>query len=276
MIANVPIADTLYAQQVNLHVANLVLGGFLLSRRQPALSAACLAVGMHVKLFPALLVLPFVYVRRWRLVVWFAATAALIVVATSLANSFGYYEVFLHKAGALREWGIRNVSGDAIIHNTVRLSGLPVGAYERPLGAAAQLLLGGLGAWWGWAAMRDGVLVRSGPSVERVIGSSIVVLSILTLLISPSIWIHHCVFVLFPALAIVLALRTATDVFVFGVAYFLVFLIPVNEIYPLAYLRLVGLLTLAALVRRVHITAATGQPPLLDRLDARLARAFDT
>jgi hypothetical protein len=259
---NVAIVDTLAAQQVNLHVANLVLASLLLFPRHVALSAIALAVGAHLKVYPVLLAAPFVLLRQWRWCAWFGAAVLAIAAGTSLVNSPDYYLQFLHRLSELQEYGIRNASVAALLHNTARFAGLDLGAVERPLATALSVGCGALIIWWGWPAIRDGVLFPAADRRERIVGSAFAVLSIVMLVISPSIWPHHLVLTLLPALALALAVRTAADAAYLAVAWFLIALIPVHEIYPLAYLRLAGVLLLGLLFRRVARDAALGRPPL--------------
>ena len=263
---NVPIADTLASQQINLHLMNLVLAALLLLPRYPALSGAAVALGVHLKVYPVLLVVPFLALRQWRWLAGFTVTLIAVVVGTSAVNSFDYYRQFLHQLSALQEYGIRNASIAALLHNTARYAGVDLAGAERPLALALQLWLGALAVRWGWKAMKDGLLVPSGESAARVAGSAIIVLCVVMLLVSPSIWVHHCVLALLPALAVALAVRTVDQAVWLGVAYFLVFLVPVHEVFPFAYLRLAGLILFAWLFHRVAVAAAGGATPLISGL----------
>lgn len=261
LVANVPLADTLAAQQINLHVANLVLASLLLHPRRPALSAVALALGAHLKVYPLLLALPFLWRRQWRWCGWFAATLLLVVAATSAVNGFGYYLQFLEQIRSLQEYGIRNASAASLLHNTLRFTGIAFGAAERPLALVLQLALLGLVLRWGGRAM------RAGPGVEgtRSTDAAFVVLSLGMLVVSPSIWVHHALLALMPALVIVLWVRRVGDAAALGVAYFLVFLVPVHEVFPFTYLRLAGLLAFAVLAGRATRQGEAGLPPLLQR-----------
>jgi alpha-1,2-mannosyltransferase len=267
---NVPVADTLAAQQINLYVANLVLAGLLLFPRHVALSAVAVALGAHLKVYPVLLALPFVFLRQWRWCAWFVATTVGVVVATSAINSFDYYAQFLRQLAGLQEYGIRNASVAALLHNTTRFAGVSLGQMERPLATLLQLGCATLAGWWGWRPAREGLLVQTGERSERVAGSAIVVLSLVMLVGSPSVWPHHLVLALLPALALVLAVRSITDAALLAVAWFLVFLVPVHEVFPFAYLRLLGLMVFALLFRHVAHDAAAGKPSLLLLLQSRL------
>lgn len=260
---NVAVADTLAAQQVNLHVVNLIFASLLLLPGHVALSAIALAVGVQLKVYPVLLAVPFVLMRQWRWCAWFAATLLLIVAGTSLVNSPDYYRQFIERLSTLEEYGIRNASIASLLHNTATYAGWSLGPAERPIALALTAGCASLVIWWGWPAVREGVLFPDTERRERVIGSAFAVLSVVMLVVSPSIWPHHLVFALFPALALALAVRTPADGAYLGVAWFLIALVPVHEIYPLAYLRLAGLLLLGFLFRNVARDAALGRTPLI-------------
>src|SRR5207244_4199116 len=151
-----------------------------------------------------------------------------------------YYIEFLHRSAGLQEPGIRNASVASLLHNTARLGGVELGVAERPAALTLQLLLAALVGWWSIGTVRGGMLVRSGSIEERVIGSAFATLSVVMLVISPSLWPHHLVFAILPTLAILLTVRTVPDATLLGIAYFVMFLMPVHEVYPFAYLRLGG------------------------------------
>jgi hypothetical protein len=72
MLANAPLLRTMVYMQVNLHVMNAILIGLLFYRRFPALSALGMALAVHLKASPAVLVLAFVLEWNWRWLAWAA------------------------------------------------------------------------------------------------------------------------------------------------------------------------------------------------------------
>ena len=72
MLVNAPLLRTLVYVQVNLHVLNLILLSILLYPRRPFLSAFALALAVHLKISPAVLVLAFLLETDWRWLAWFA------------------------------------------------------------------------------------------------------------------------------------------------------------------------------------------------------------
>ncbi|HVP31932.1 MAG TPA: glycosyltransferase family 87 protein [Myxococcota bacterium] len=263
---NVPILRTLAYHQVNLWVEALVLASFLAAPRRPALSALCLALATHLKVYPALLVLPWLWLRDVRWLGLYALSNLAIVAGTSLANGFSHYLVFLHQAAGLQETALRNASIDAFVYNTLRIAGLYTGGIARPFSLGLRLVFTGalLDAW---RRMGDRPLLADGPPPARRLANGFALLPLPMLAISPSIWEHHPVLLLltFPVLAS--ALRDAADLLLFLPAYGFLFWMPVFDIYPVSGLRLLAFGLLLALVLRLTVRRESGAPPWLARLN---------
>ena len=88
LTANVAVLRTMHYGQINIVVLDLILATLLLYPRRPILSAVALALAMHLKVSPALLVLPFLLTRDWKWLASFALTTLIVVALTSLANDF--------------------------------------------------------------------------------------------------------------------------------------------------------------------------------------------
>jgi Glycosyltransferase family 87 len=72
MVANVPVSRMLHFHQINLHAANLILLSLLLFGKHNFWSACSLSLAIHLKVYPLVLVLPFLYQKEWRWCAWFA------------------------------------------------------------------------------------------------------------------------------------------------------------------------------------------------------------
>jgi hypothetical protein len=90
------------------------------------------------------------------------------------------------------------------------------------------------------------------------------------LLVSPSQWPHHFVLVIPSVLLLLPFIRAGGDLTTFGVAYGMIFLIPVNEIFPFPYLRLVSLCAILWLVQR-SVRAGRGMQPWFVDLQGKWA-----
>ncbi len=253
MAINVPVLRTLVYGQVNLHVANLILLALLAYPRFPVGSALALALAVHLKSSPVVLVLPFLLEgnRRWlaAFVAWMGAVAAAIY-AVHGAQPF---LDFLHNARGVYAWTdlcFRENSIDSFLRSTAAVLGGPFGVVDLPLVrlvAKASVLATALAV--------AGVAIRRGAFVSaRGPGNGVLnawpALAVLMVLASPLVWEHHPVFVALPFLVITRRLQAPGEWAVFSVAYLLVFLMPTFDFYPWSFGRLAGLLVLLALLHR--------------------------
>ncbi|MGE5775069.1 MAG: hypothetical protein ACM33V_02555, partial [Chloroflexota bacterium] len=67
-------------------------------------------------------------------------------------------------------------------------------------------------------------------------------------LLSPLVWEHHALFLTLPFLLLLKKLESPAEWIYYGVAYLLVFLIPVFDYFPWSYGRLPGILILLFLL----------------------------
>ncbi len=253
---NVPIIRTLIYQQVNLHVINLILLSLLFYPRYLFCSALSLCLAVHLKVYPLLLIVPFFYVKNWRWCCWFMISLTTIVLVTSTLNSFNYYIDFVHvltnwtmdaEVTQFKETGIRNVSVDSFVYNTLRLFNIDLWKYETIIAHFLRLLISGAFLIGGWALIKRGALGNSKGDLA-VILNGFVILPVLMLAISPSIWPHHFVLIVLTTLVLVSSLHNTKQFLLYGTAYVLFFLYPVNEIYPVSYLRLLALILIIFLL----------------------------
>jgi Glycosyltransferase family 87 len=273
MAANVPISRTLINHQVNLHVANLILLSLLLFGRHHLWSACALSLAIHLKVYPLVLVLPFLYQKEWRWCAGFVASQGLIIVATSVLTSPRYYVEFLTQVSALTEIAPSNVSVDSFLYNLLRLFDLSPWAGEEITAHALRLLLA-IGVLIPWYQLAQRGLFTDSPGGTRVILNSYVLLPVLMLAVSPSIWTHHFVLLMFPVLVLASSLRATWEVWLFGYAYAFIFLMPVYDIYVVSYLRLLGLILLIVLINGAANRPTEAAPEWFRRLNQRLAPAL--
>ncbi|MDQ2692819.1 MAG: glycosyltransferase 87 family protein, partial [Chloroflexota bacterium] len=81
ILVNVPILRTFMYVQVNFHVMNFILLSLLLYRDRPLLSALMLALAIHFKASPAVLVLAFLLEFNWK---WLAGFVISMLVITAV------------------------------------------------------------------------------------------------------------------------------------------------------------------------------------------------
>jgi hypothetical protein len=239
ILANVPILRTMVYLQVNLHVMNAVFLGLLLYRRFPALSALTMAIAVHLKASPAVLVLAFLLEWNWRWLAW-AALSFVVVGAIPIA-SYGIspYLDFVQNSIGLAAGHVltfRENSFEGFFTALVELLNLSPGLikfgayFAKAVLFAATILVMRRNIW------RETFFSGEGKRLYNAIPS----LLILMTLASPIVWVHHGVFVGLAFLLLLKRLATPADWTLFGFAYFFEFLLPTFDFFPWSYGRLVA------------------------------------
>jgi hypothetical protein len=228
--------------QINVHVVNLILGCLLLYPRHVVGSAFLLAVATHLKVSPAVLVLPFLFVRDVRWLAAYAASVGAIVAGTSAINGFGRYLEFMHNTSniyAANGVVLRDNSIDSLVRATLQVFGGDLQWARVPV----TLAKGALGLWLIWAAHRAArrETFTRGTGPEAVVSNAFVVLPFAMTMLSPLVWEHHPVFVLVPFLALLARASTPRQLGLLGLAYVLVFDVPTFDVYPFSFHRLAGM-----------------------------------
>lgn len=243
-VVNTPILRTLGYVQVNIHVINLLLLSLLFSRKYIYLSALALSLAVHIKITPVLLVLPFLLIKDWKWLRWFVINMGGIVLFTSLMNDIGYYfdlyffkniKTVMNASGtiAFRDSSVESFLRAAFYNLNLNLDVAKGIAYILKIG----LLL--LTLWILKKCIKRRIFFQ-GEKRQEVIYNGYVVLIVLMTMISPIVWVHHLVFLIFPFLIFLRRLKSVDEYFFFAVSYFLIFLMPTFNFFPFSYLRLLG------------------------------------
>lgn len=243
-VVNTPILRTLGYVQVNIHVLNLILLSLLFSRKYIYLSALALSLAVHIKITPVLLILPFLLIKDWKWLRWFVFNMGGIVLFTSLMNDIGYYfnlyflknvSTVMNASGtiAYRDSSIESFLRATFLNLNLNLDAAKYAAYGLKIG----LLL--LTLWILNKIIKNRTFFQGEKRME-VIYNGYVVLIVLMTMLSPIVWVHHLVFLIFPFLIFLKKLTRVEEYFFFAVSYFAIFLMPTFNFYPFSYLRLVG------------------------------------
>ena len=252
----VPIHRTLVYGQINFLVVALVLGCLLLATRRPVSSALILSVAVHLKLSPAIFVLPFLALRNWRWLLSFAGGILAVMAFTSAVNDSSYYLDFLAALGEVRSANtltLRDLSIDGLVRNlATRLE-----IREASATMSIFVLKGALAVATLYFAARD---VREktwyrGEAGDDVVLNACILLMFLQTMLAPLVWPHHLVMLVLPTLVLLKKLETTRDWTLYGVACFFVYLLPVFDFYPISYVRFVGVAILYVL-----LVSATNRP----------------
>jgi hypothetical protein len=241
MLVNTPLLRTLFYLQVNIHVMNAIFLGLLLYRRSPFLSALMLALAVHLKASPAVLVLAFLLEKDWRWLAWFVFSNLLLSSITLVKDGIPPFLDVLNN--------ITNLTGKrtAIFHDTSFDSffGFPSQVFAVSDSLVQVLVFASKGLLVIATLLVLYRLVRSQaflsgaePGVRSF--NAILPLFILMNLASPVVWVHHGIFLSLSFLLLLKRLDTPGQWTWFGLAYLLEFIVPTFDFYPWSYGRMVA------------------------------------
>ena len=218
---------------------NFILLSLLFYPKRAFLSALMLAIAIHLKASPAVLVLAFLFEKDWRWLGWLTLSMFLVAGITIVTNGISpFFDVLTHMQGLA-------LSENTIFHDTSFDSFLRFADpflhinlfWTRILIYAAKALLAGATIW----VMVQCARVRAFFEEEgrgTMVLNSIPPLFILMTLASPVVWEHHGVFVALSFLVLLKRLDTPYEWLSFGFAYLLEFLLPTFDFFPWSFGRL--------------------------------------
>jgi hypothetical protein len=248
LLINTPLLRTIRHTQVNLIVLDLYLVGLLLADRLPLLSGLSTAAGIHLKLYPATLFLPWLLTRRWRPVIFgLVGLALLALVSATWGQNWAVWEQFLSASEAFPPGNqFRDNSLHSLVFNGLALVAAPVGLSGTTVRTVVTVVVFGLSVILiGWVGLRiyrrQRTLSEGGNSAEMLYFAQAMDSLALGLLLAPRVWEHHYVL----AAPIVLwgtAVAGRKRPWLVGTAAFLMLALPTFDIYPLSYHRRAGLL----------------------------------
>ncbi|MGE5072109.1 MAG: glycosyltransferase family 87 protein [Anaerolineae bacterium] len=265
LLVNVPVLRTLVYVQVNLHALNLLLLSILLYPRRSFASALTLALAVHLKSSPAVLVLAFLLQKDWRWLGWFALSMLGIAGLTMATSGIApFLDVLRNLQGlALSQNTIfHDTSFDSFLRFVAHVLGMSpaiarVVAYVVKAGLLAAVVM----------IMLRAVRLAEFAAVDTP-GSPVLnaapPLFILMTLASPVVWEHHGVFLALPFLLLLKRLDRPADWIWFAFAYLLEFLLPTFDFFPWSFGRLLAPLIILWLMWRTAGPPASHLFPALN------------
>jgi hypothetical protein len=236
--------------QVNFHVMNFILLSLLFYRDRPFLSAGMLALAIHFKASPAVMILAFLLQRDWKWLLWFVVSMLLIAAIPFALYGSGPYVDFINNflfinaphALSLHDGSFDSAIGMALSYFRAKFAVVRILVLlAKALTAIAVIYL---------SVRTRGYVSNEGGGIHLL--DSIVPLFVGMTLLSPLVWEHHAIFLTLPVLLLLKKLETPSEWIGYGAAYFLIFLVPVFDYFPWSYGRLLGMLILLALLWRVR------------------------
>jgi hypothetical protein len=246
ILVNMPVIRTFMYVQVNFHVMNFILLSILFYKDRPFLSALVLALAIHFKAAPVVLVLAFLLEFNWKWLVWFGVNMVLIAAFPVAIYGISPYSDFINNflfLNAPRGLSLHDSSFDSAI-------GMSLSYFRADFALVRLLVLLAKGIT---AMITIFLCIRlrgffSNHEGKGRLFNSIIPLFVAMTLLSPLVWEHHGMFLTLPFLLLLKKLESPAEWTLYGTVYLLVFLTPTFDYFPWSYGRLLGILILLALL----------------------------
>ncbi|HLO34074.1 MAG TPA: glycosyltransferase family 87 protein [Anaerolineales bacterium] len=246
VLVNMPVMRTFMYVQVNFHVMNFVLLSILFYKDRVFLSAFMLALAVHFKASPVVLVLAFLLEFNWKWLFWFVLSMVLIASFTIAVYGISPYFDFINNflfinaphALSLHDSSFDSAIGMALSYVRADVFTTRILVFlAKALTAVVTIFL----------CIRSRGFFSNGEDEERLFNSIIPLFVAMTLL-SPLVWEHHALFLALPFLLLLKKLESPIEWILYGTIYLLLFLTPTFDYFPWSYGRLLGILLLLALL----------------------------
>lgn len=255
LLINAPLLRTLGFVQVNLLVMDLVFLSILTYPKNTLLSALTLALAIHLKTSPAVLVLAFLLEFNWRWLAWFAVSLLVIAAIPVAINGISPYYDYVNNIAILTQipdTNFHDTSFDSFLRFLNPFLGINL-LWTRIMiyAAKAALLFATI------TVMVKNLRNQSFVIAENKMLNAIPPLFVMMTLASPIVWDHHGVFVTLSFLLMLKRMDTPALWMWFGFAYFLEFVMPSFDFFPWSYGRLIAPMIVLALM---WFTAPKNEP----------------
>ena len=241
VLVNTPLFRTLFYIQVNVHTLNLILLSLLLYPKRSFLSALALALAVHLKSSPIILVLAFLLELDWRWLGWFVLSLILIAMFSVVFDGVYPFLDFFKTALALSasiSMNFHETSFDSFFRSAFTFLHLNL-MWVRVVTYASKALLLIAALFVAVQCIRHEVFFDGKEKGARL-ANALPAIFILMTLASPLVWEHHGIFVGLSFLLLLKRLETPDEWIWFGSAYFLEFILPTFDFFPWSYGRLIA------------------------------------
>jgi hypothetical protein len=246
-VFSVPSLRTISYNQVNFYILISILAAIILHMKYPVASGGAIAFGGLIKLYPFFLIIPSLLMKKWKILfgIMLMVTGALMLQTNYFqdVSSWKQFALFFIAFPMEREssW-FRNTSLLSFVRSiTEMLSVNKEFVLLLFIIAVFSVMIWFLGRFW----KRERIfLAREDHEQDKVRSTgNLVDFSVLSLLIAPSAWEHHYVIAIPLAIwAFALSRKDENWYLWAGIAF--VFLLPVFNVFPFSYLRLLGVIFL--------------------------------
>lgn len=237
LLVNTPLMRTLGFIQVNLMTMDLILLSILLFPKNTFFSALTLALAVHLKTSPAVIVLAFVLTFNWRWMFWFGVSFLAIGLFPVSMHGADIYLQFLNNTVALTQipdTNFHDTSFDSFLRFLNPFFGIQIETTRlMALGAKVLLLIATI------YTMAQNIMDQSFSKDDRLLNAAPALFVFMTLG-SPIVWDHHGMFTTLAFLLMLKRIQAPTHWMIFLAAYFFEFMLPSFDFFPWSYGRLVA------------------------------------
>ena len=237
LLINTPLMRTLGFIQVNLLTMDLILLSLLVYPKNNFLSALTLALAIHLKTSPTVLVLAFLLEFNWRWLVWFALSFIGIGLIPVALHGLDLYSQYLNNAVLLTQipdTNFHDTSFDSFLRFLDPFLGIEIETTRiMALGAKMLLLIATI------YTMAQNTLAQSFSKENRLLNAAPSLFIFMTLG-SPIVWDHHGLFLTLSFLLLLKRIHSPAHWTWFLAAYFLEFIQPSFDFFPWSYGRLLA------------------------------------
>ncbi|MBK6645103.1 MAG: DUF2029 domain-containing protein [Anaerolineales bacterium] len=237
LLVNTPLMRTLGFIQVNLLTLDLILLSLLVYPKNTFLSALALALAVHLKTSPAVIVLAFLLEFNWRWMLWFGVSFLGIGLFPAVLHGADIYLQFINNTIALAQipdTNFHDTSFDSFLRFLNPFFGIPIETTRvMALGAKVLLLIATL------YTMAQNIREKSFSKENRPLNAAPALFIFMTLG-SPIVWDHHGLFTALAFLLLLKRIQTPSHWTIFLAAYFFEFIQPSFDFFPWSYGRLLA------------------------------------
>lgn len=267
LLINTPLMRTLGFIQVNLMTMDLILLSILLFPKNTFLSALTLALAVHLKTSPAVIVLAFVLTLNWRWMFWFGVSFLVIGLFPVAMHGVDIYLQFINNTIALAQipdTNFHDTSFDSFLRFLNPFFGIPIETTRlMALGAKVLLLFATL------YVMAQNIFAQSFSKENRLL-NAVPALFVFMTLGSPIVWDHHGIFTTLTFLLVLKRVQSPAHWMIFLAAYFFEFMMPSFDFFPWSYGRLLAPIVILWLM---YVTRKNEEPlPFITSANQWLAK----
>jgi len=267
LLINTPLMRTLGFIQVNLLTLDLILLSLLVYPKNTLLSALTLALAVHLKTSPAVIVLAFLLEFNWKWLFWFAVSFLAIGIFPIAVNGGDVYFQYVNNAVLLTQipdTNFHDTSFDSFLRFLNPFFGIQITQTRIMVLVAKVILL--IATIF---VMVQNIRERSFSKENRLLNAMPPLFVFMTLG-SPIVWDHHGIFVTLAFLLLLKRIDTPAHWMIFLSIYFFQFMLPSFDFFPWSYGRLFAPMIALWLM---YVTRENKEPsPFITSANQSLAR----